>query len=70
MYIAHHRHWRHVWLIGATLLGITIIKLFLVDLAQTGSLARIISFIGVGLLTITVAYFWPAPPRVGEEVTG
>ena len=69
MYIAHHRHWRHVWLIGATLLGITIIKLFLVDLAQTGSLARIISFIGVGLLTITVAYFWPAPPRVGEEVT-
>ncbi|MCE7989916.1 MAG: DUF2339 domain-containing protein [Caldilinea sp. CFX5] len=69
MYIAHHRHWRHVWLIGATLLGITIIKLFLVDLAQTGSLARIISFIGVGLLTITVAYFWPAPPRVGQEVT-
>ncbi len=63
MYIAHHRHWRHVWLIGATLLGITIIKLFLVDLAQTGSLARIISFIGVGLLTIIVAYFWPAPPR-------
>ena len=64
MYLAHHRHWRHVWLIGATLLGITIIKLFLVDLAHTGSLARIISFIGVGLLTIIVAYFWPAPPRV------
>lgn len=63
MYIAHHRHWRHVWSIGATLLGITIIKLFLVDLAHTGSLARIVSFIGVGLLTITIAYFWPAPPR-------
>lgn len=64
MYLAHHRHWRHVWLIGATLLSITIIKLFLVDLANTGSLARIISFIGVGLLTIIVAYFWPAPPRI------
>lgn len=64
MYLAHHRNWRHVWLIGATLLSITIIKLFLVDLANTGSLARIISFIGVGLLTIIVAYFWPAPPRM------
>lgn len=64
MYLAHHRNWRHVWLIGATLLTITIIKLFLVDLANTGSLARIVSFIGVGLLTIIVAYFWPAPPRM------
>lgn len=67
MYLAHHRRWRHVWLIGATLLSITIIKLFLVDLANTGSLARIISFIGVGLLTIIVAYFWPAPPRTSHR---
>lgn len=68
MYLAHHRAWHHVWYIGATLLGITIIKLFLVDLAHTGSLARIVSFISVGLLTITVAYFWPAPPRVSHRL--
>lgn len=63
MYLAHHRHWRSVWAIGATLLGLTILKLFVVDLANTGTLARIVSFISVGLLTITIAYFWPAPPR-------
>lgn len=63
MYLAHHRHWRAVWAIGAALLGLTIVKLFIVDLANTGTLARIVSFISVGLLTITIAYFWPAPPR-------
>jgi len=63
MYLAHHRHWRAVWSIGAALLGLTIVKLFIVDLANTGTLARIVSFISVGLLTITIAYFWPAPPR-------
>lgn len=63
MYLAHHRHWRAVWSIGAALLGLTIVKLFIVDLANTGTLARIVSFISIGLLTITIAYFWPAPPR-------
>ncbi len=68
MYIAHYRHWRHVWSIGATLLGVTILKLFLVDLVHTGTLARIISFMGVGLLTITIAYFWPVPPRARQSL--
>ena len=68
MYIAHHRHWRHVWSIGATLLGLTIVKLFLVDLVHTGTLARIVSFLGVGLLTITIAYFWPVPPRAQQPL--
>ena len=68
MYIAHHRQWRHVWSIGATLLGLTIVKLFLVDLVHTGTLARIVSFLGVGLLTITIAYFWPVPPRAQQPL--
>lgn len=63
MFTAHRRGLRQVWYIGAVLLGLTVVKLFLVDLVQTGTLARIVSFIGVGLLTITIAYFWPAPPR-------
>jgi uncharacterized membrane protein len=63
MLIAHHRRLHQLWLIGAAILALTVGKLFLVDLAQSGTLTRIVSFLGVGLLTITIAYFWPAPPR-------
>jgi uncharacterized membrane protein len=40
-----------------------VLKLFLVDLSNTGTVARIVSFIGVGLLLLVVGYFSPAPPR-------
>ncbi len=63
MFIAHSRRLHQLWMIGAAILALTVIKLFLVDLAQIGTLSRIVSFLGVGLLTITIAYFWPAPPR-------
>lgn len=67
MFTAHHRGqrggWHGVWYTGAAVLGLTVLKLFLVDLAQTGTIARIISFMSVGLLIIVIAYFWPAPPR-------
>ncbi|MFN8489814.1 MAG: DUF2339 domain-containing protein [Caldilineaceae bacterium] len=67
MFTAHHRGqrggWHSVWYTGAAILGLTVLKLFVVDLAQTGTLARIISFMSVGLLIIVIAYFWPAPPR-------
>ncbi|MDQ3248853.1 MAG: DUF2339 domain-containing protein, partial [Chloroflexota bacterium] len=55
--------WTAVWYGGAALLGVTVLKLFLVDLAQTGTIARIVSFISVGLLILVIAYFWPAPPQ-------
>ena len=54
---------RSTWFLGAGLLGIVIIKLFVVDLAGVGTLARIISFIGVGLLTVSMGYFSPIPPK-------
>ena len=68
MFVAHHRGqtqlgWISVWYAGATSLGLTVTKLFLVDLAQTGTVARIISFMSVGLLILVIAYFWPAPPK-------
>ena len=63
MFIAHSRRLHQLWTIGAAILALTVLKLFVVDLAQTGTLTRIVSFLGVGLLTITIAYFWPAPPR-------
>ncbi|WP_338845195.1 DUF2339 domain-containing protein [Massilia sp. W12] len=49
------------WSLGAVLLGLVVAKLFLVDLSQAGSIARIISFVGVGLLMLTIAYLAPWP---------
>ncbi len=60
------RRSRSAWFAGASVLGLTVIKLFLVDLAGVGAVARIVSFIGVGLLILVIAFVAPAPPR--EEV--
>jgi hypothetical protein len=54
---------RWVWLGGTGLMGLVVLKLFLVDLGNTGTVARIISFLGVGALLLVVGYFAPAPPR-------
>jgi len=40
-----------------------VIKLFLVDLGNTGTLERIISFIGIGALLLLVGYLAPVPPK-------
>jgi uncharacterized membrane protein len=57
---------RVVWLTGAGLLGVVIAKLFLVDLSHIGTIERIISFVGVGLLMLVIGYFSPLPPA-GEK---
>jgi uncharacterized membrane protein len=54
---------RRVWLAGTSLMGIVVLKLFIVDLGNTGTVARIVSFLGVGALLLVVGYFAPAPPR-------
>lgn len=58
---------RAVWLFGAAILALTVLKLFLVDLANADTIARIVSFIGVGVLVIVIAYFAPAPAVVRAE---
>ena len=54
---------RQLWLYGATLLGVVILKLFLIDLSAQETIERIVSFTGVGLLLTLVGYFSPLPPR-------
>lgn len=54
---------RRVWFAGAGLAVVVVVKLFCVDLADIGTVARIISFIGVGVLLLVVGYFAPLPPR-------
>jgi uncharacterized membrane protein len=62
--ISGHMQVRRVrWIVGASLIGVVVIKLFFVELDNSGGLARIISFIGVGVLLLIVGYFAPLPPR-------
>ena len=62
MLLAARKGHRTVWLVGAGLMGVVIAKLFLIDLSRIGSVERIISFVGVGLLMLVVGYFSPLPP--------
>ncbi len=39
-----------------------VVKLFLMDLGNTGALTRVVSFPGVGALLSVVGYFAPVPP--------
>ncbi len=60
---------RAIWLGGASLMGVVVVKLFLFDLSNTGTMARVVSFLGVGLLLLVVGYFAPAPPSASAQDT-
>jgi len=61
---------RLLWLIGAALLGAVVVKLFAVDLAGSGTVARIVSFLGVGALLLVIGYLAPVPPSAREDDAG
>ncbi|PKO59542.1 MAG: DUF2339 domain-containing protein [Betaproteobacteria bacterium HGW-Betaproteobacteria-13] len=63
MLLANRRSSRVTWLAGAGLMAAVVCKLFLVDMAASGTLTRIVSFIGAGMLLLVVGYFSPLPPR-------
>jgi len=62
MLVATRNRYRLVWIVGAALWAVVTAKLFLIDLSRTGSVERIVSFVGVGLLMLVVGYFSPLPP--------
>ena len=49
---------------GAALLGVVVLKLAVNDLGNTGTVARIVSFIGVGVLLMVIGYLAPVPPKM------
>jgi uncharacterized membrane protein len=67
MLLAHKRAQRQLWIVGAALMGLVVAKLFLLDLSQTGSVERIASFIGAGLMLLVMGYFAPLPPVKKES---
>jgi uncharacterized membrane protein len=61
MHLAARRASKPLWSTGAMLLGVVILKLFVIDLSKVGDGARIVSFIGVGGLMLLIAYLAPLP---------
>jgi len=58
---------RQLWMAGAALLGVVVVKLLLNDLSNTGTVARIVSFIGVGAGLLVIGYVAPVPPGETER---
>ncbi|WP_434778231.1 DUF2339 domain-containing protein [Neisseria sp. Ec49-e6-T10] len=54
---------RNIWIIGAFLLTIVIVKLFFIDAAKTNGIERAITFIGVAILVLIIGYISPLPPK-------
>lgn len=67
MVYATHLRLRDLWFTGALLMAVEMIKLFMVDLGNAGSLERIVSFIVVGGLLLLVGYFSPLPPAAAQK---
>lgn len=65
--IGARRAQRRLWFVGAGLLALVVLKLFVIDLSGTGSIGRIISFLVVGLLMLVIGFFAPLPPKSIDE---
>jgi uncharacterized membrane protein len=61
---SHKKLRRPVWLVGATLLALVVLKLLVVDMSNRGGTERIITFIAVGCLMLLVGWFAPMPPAL------
>lgn len=62
MLLATRRRLRTVWMVGAVLLAIVLVKLFAVDLAALTGLPRVVAFLGVGAVLLAIGYVSPLPP--------
>lgn len=62
MLLATRRAIRPLWMIGAALLAVVVIKLFVLDLSSLTGLPRVVAFLGVGALLLLIGYLAPLPP--------
>ena len=68
--VGSRRRQRGLWLAGALLMALVLVKLVLIDRQHLGNLLGIGSFLAYGLLCTVIGYLAPAPPReeaVSEE---
>jgi uncharacterized membrane protein len=50
-------------MVGAVLMSVVVVKLFILDLSNLSGIERIVAFIGVGVLMLLMGYFVPLPPK-------
>ena len=67
MVYGNRRKLRTFWITGAALMAVVVVKLFLIELSNSGGIARIASFIIVGVLLLLVGWFAPVPPKGDEK---
>ena len=58
---------RAAWMVGAGLLAAVVLKLVIVDLSGSGTVTRIVSFIGVGVLMLVIGYVAPLPGKPARQ---
>jgi uncharacterized membrane protein len=68
MVAGHLRGQRDLWIVGAALVAVVVVKMFLIELFNAGGLPRIVSFIGVGVLLLIIGYFAPLPPKRADKL--
>ena len=61
MSLATRQQLRSLWILGGSILLIVTLKLVLLDLSHVGTLTRVISFLGAGLVMLVIAYIAPMP---------
>ena len=57
---------RPIWMGGAVLMAVVLVKLLIVDRSFMGNMPGIVSFMAVGLLLVAVGYIAPSPPRMQD----
>ena len=68
MWLSAHRAARIAWMVGGGLLAAVVLKLLLIDLSGSGTVTRIVSFIGVGVLMLVIGYVAPLPAKEDRHV--
>ena len=63
MLFASRRILRPMWIAGAVLIAVVLVKMFFVDLGAGGTVERIVSFMVVGSLLVAMGYFSPIPQK-------
>jgi uncharacterized membrane protein len=64
---ATRRNKRQIWFVGAALIALVAVKLFLIDLKDSDTIERIVSFLTVGILLSVIGYLSPLPPKNEEQ---
>ncbi len=62
MILSAKKMWRPVWISGAAIIAVLVIKLFIFDTSGIGTIERIVAFISVGIVLLITGYFAPVPP--------